>query len=101
MKRLKIKIEHQPQANKPIYLLHNGSVVCGEFQYQGTQRRKFQETLLKQMERDERKLNLCKMNKHELIIVTQEMTPDEVIDKIKDLVTNRYYPGTNIRRNRT
>jgi len=43
MKELKIKIEHQPQANKPIYLLHNGSVVCGKFQYQGSQKRKFQE----------------------------------------------------------
>ena len=43
MKWLKIKIEHQPQANKPIYLLHNGSVVCGKFQYQGSQKMKFQE----------------------------------------------------------
>jgi hypothetical protein len=41
MKRLKIKIEHQ--ANKPIYLLHNGSIVCGEFQYEGSQKKKFQE----------------------------------------------------------
>lgn len=43
MKRLKIKIEHQRQANKPIYLLHNGSIVCGEFQYEGSQKKKFQE----------------------------------------------------------
>src|SRR5271163_1589115 len=43
MKRLKIKIGHQRQANKPIYLLHNGSIVCGKFQYQGSQKKKFQE----------------------------------------------------------
>jgi hypothetical protein len=43
MKWLKIKIEHQPQADKPIYLLHNGSVVCGKFHYQGSQKKKFQE----------------------------------------------------------
>jgi hypothetical protein len=43
MKRLKIKIEHQRQANKPIYLLHNGSIVCGAFQYEGNQKKRFQE----------------------------------------------------------
>jgi hypothetical protein len=42
-RRLKIKIEHQRQANKPIYLLHNGSIVCGAFQYHGSKKKEFQE----------------------------------------------------------
>lgn len=43
-KRLKIKVEHQRQANKPIYLLQNGSIVCGAFQYHGSKKRELQET---------------------------------------------------------
>jgi hypothetical protein len=37
--RLKIKIEYQRQANKPIYLLHNGSIICGAFQYNGSKKK--------------------------------------------------------------
>ena len=51
MESVKIKIEHQPQANKPVYLLHNGSVVCGAFQYQGNQKKKFQEFYIFILER--------------------------------------------------
>jgi hypothetical protein len=35
MKNIKIKIGHQTQANKPIFLLHNGHIVCGKFIYKG------------------------------------------------------------------
>ena len=43
MKRIKIKIGHQPQANKPIFLLHNGNIVCGKFIYKGRFVQEFKE----------------------------------------------------------
>lgn len=35
MRNIKIKIGQQTQANKPIFLLHNGHIVCGNFIYKG------------------------------------------------------------------
>lgn len=36
-----IKIGHQDQANKPIYLLANGVIQCGRFEYRGRFKKKF------------------------------------------------------------
>jgi len=37
----KIKIAHQKQANKPIYLLRTGAIECGNFRYDGRYKKKF------------------------------------------------------------
>ena len=41
MKKAKIKVGHQQQADKPIYLLHNGTLVCGSFEYKGRYKKRF------------------------------------------------------------
>jgi hypothetical protein len=41
--RIKIKIYHEKYSNKPVFLHHNGTVVCGKFQYQGVHKREFDE----------------------------------------------------------
>lgn len=41
MKPIQIKIGQQNQANKPIFLLSNGSIVCGNFRYKGRYMTKF------------------------------------------------------------
>jgi len=38
---IKIKIAHQEQANKPIYLLRTGVIECGNFRYDGRYKKKF------------------------------------------------------------
>jgi hypothetical protein len=38
---IKIKIAHQQQANKPIFLLRTGAIECGNFQYDGRYKEKF------------------------------------------------------------
>jgi hypothetical protein len=38
---IKIKIAHQQQANKPIYLLRTGAIECGNFRYDGRYKKKF------------------------------------------------------------
>jgi hypothetical protein len=43
----KIKIAHQGQADKPIYLLANGSVECGKFKYAGRYKEEFKLIFLK------------------------------------------------------
>jgi hypothetical protein len=37
----KIKIAHQQQANKPIYLLQTGAIECGNFRYDGRYKKRF------------------------------------------------------------
>lgn len=37
----KIKIGHQRQADKPIYLLPSGAIECGRFRYDGRYKKKF------------------------------------------------------------
>ena len=39
----KIKIGHQEQANKPIFLLSTGAIVCGNFSYNGRFKKKFKQ----------------------------------------------------------
>jgi hypothetical protein len=41
MKMTKIKIGHQEQADKPIYLLSTGAIQCGRFRYEGRHKKKF------------------------------------------------------------
>ena len=41
MKPVQIKIGLQRQANKPIFLLKSGVLVCGNFKYKGRYRKKF------------------------------------------------------------
>jgi len=41
MKMTKIKIGHQDQADKPIYLLPTGAIQCGRFRYEGRYKKKF------------------------------------------------------------
>jgi hypothetical protein len=41
MAKINIKVGHQEQAAKPIYLLPNGAIQCGIFLYEGRYKKKF------------------------------------------------------------
>jgi hypothetical protein len=41
MTKIKIKVGHQEQADKPIYLLPTGAIQCGRFRYEGRCKRRF------------------------------------------------------------
>lgn len=41
MNKIRIKVGHQQQADKPIYLLPTGAIQCGRFQYKGRYKKKF------------------------------------------------------------
>lgn len=41
MEKTTIKVGHQQQADKPIYLLSNGIIECGKFRYDGRYKKKF------------------------------------------------------------
>jgi hypothetical protein len=41
MTKINIKVGHQKQADKPIYLLPTGAIQCGRFLYEGRYKKKF------------------------------------------------------------
>ena len=41
MTKINIKVGHQEQADKPIYLLATGAIQCGRFRYEGRYKKKF------------------------------------------------------------
>jgi hypothetical protein len=43
MRKVVIKIGHQPQADKPVYLHPTGVVECGNFKYKGRHKKRFKE----------------------------------------------------------
>ncbi|MEW5948299.1 MAG: hypothetical protein AB1711_02660 [Thermodesulfobacteriota bacterium] len=43
MSNTRIKIGHQEQADKDIYLLHTGAILCGRFRYEGRFKKQFRE----------------------------------------------------------
>jgi hypothetical protein len=47
MAKLIVKIGHQKQANKAIFLLPSGEVECGNFKYNGRYKKKFKDIYLK------------------------------------------------------
>lgn len=40
---IKIKVGYERQADKPIYLLADGSIECGRFRYEGRYKKRFKE----------------------------------------------------------
>jgi hypothetical protein len=47
MLKTRIKIGHQKQADKDIYLLHTGAILCGRFRYEGRFKKKFRDVYLR------------------------------------------------------
>lgn len=43
LSKVKIKIGYQSQARKPIFLLGNGNIICGNFRYRGRYVKKFKD----------------------------------------------------------
>jgi hypothetical protein len=80
MNGLKIKIYHQPQANKPVFLLQNGSIICGTFTYQGNQTKAFRQIYTDILERAYKKPtgNVLDISKSRVWYATT--IQDELID---------------------
>lgn len=43
LRKIRILVGHQKQADKPIYLLATGAILCGRFRYEGRDKKDFKE----------------------------------------------------------